>query len=78
MRLVEIPKPEPCADEIFIKVIFCGICNIEIDGIEGRIKIPQYPLILGHQIIGKFQKTAAHVSLFNFLFRWAFLLIVIR
>ena len=78
MRLVEIPKTEPCADEIFNKVIFGGICHIEIDGIEGRIKMPQYQLILEHQIIGKFQKTAAHIGLFNFLFRWAFLLIDIQ
>ncbi len=56
LELVEIPKPEPKADEIRIKVSVCGVCHTELDEIEGRTPPPRFPVVLGHQVVGRVEK----------------------
>ena len=52
LRSVELPIPEPKDNEVLIKVSTCGICHTELDEIEGRTTPPQFPIILGHQVVG--------------------------
>ena len=52
LKLVELPKPEPKAGELLIKISVCGVCHTEIDEIEGRTPPPVYPVVPGHQAIG--------------------------
>ena len=49
---MDMPDPVPDAGQILIKVHACGVCHTELDEIEGRLKPPCLPLILGHQIVG--------------------------
>lgn len=53
LDLTEIPKPIPARGEILIKVSTCGVCHTELDEIEGRTPPSQYPVIPGHQVIGR-------------------------
>jgi alcohol dehydrogenase, propanol-preferring len=57
LKPVEIPKPEISGNEVLIKVSACGICHTELDEIEGRTPPPVFPMVLGHQVIGKIEKT---------------------
>ena len=52
--LQEGEKDIPCikSDEILIKVSACRVCHTELDEIEGRLKPPKLPIILGHEIVG--------------------------
>ena len=50
---VEMPTPEPAADEILVKVSVCGVCHTELDEIEGRTPPPRLPVIPGHEIVGR-------------------------
>jgi len=50
---MRVPKPEPGAGEILIRVSSCGVCHTELDEIEGRSPPSQLPMILGHQIVGR-------------------------
>jgi propanol-preferring alcohol dehydrogenase len=52
LKLVELPKPEPKAGELLIKISACGVCHTEIDEIEGRTPPPVYPVVPGHQAVG--------------------------
>lgn len=52
LKLVDIEKPTPKEGEILIRVSVCGVCHTELDEIEGRIHLTQFPLILGHQVVG--------------------------
>jgi alcohol dehydrogenase, propanol-preferring len=45
--------PEPKSDELLIKISTCGVCHTELDEIEGRTPPPVYPVIPGHQVIGR-------------------------
>jgi propanol-preferring alcohol dehydrogenase len=48
---VEVPVPGPA--EILIEVTVCGVCHTEIDEIEGRTPPPTYPVIPGHEVVGR-------------------------
>jgi propanol-preferring alcohol dehydrogenase len=62
LRLVDIPVPEPSADEVRIRVTTCGVCHTELDEIEGRTSPPELPIILGHQAVGRIDKVGSAVS----------------
>ncbi len=53
LELVELPVPRPSANELLLKVSACGVCHTELDEIEGRAPPPRYPVILGHEVVGR-------------------------
>ena len=53
LNLVDLPKPVPQDGEILVKVSACGLCHTDLDEIEGRTPPEKFPMILGHQIVGK-------------------------
>lgn len=62
LSLVDIPCPEPEADEVRIRVLVCGICHTELDEIEGRTPPPRYPVTPGHQVVGLIDKIGPGVQ----------------
>ncbi|OQX54322.1 MAG: alcohol dehydrogenase [Candidatus Cloacimonas sp. 4484_209] len=56
LKLVEIPIPQPSEKQILLKVLACGICHTELDEIEGRTPPPNFPVILGHEVVGRIEK----------------------
>ena len=65
LKLVELPEPVPGEREILIKVTACGVCHTELDEIEGRTPPPEYPVIPGHQVIGRIVKKGKNADRFN-------------
>lgn len=53
LELVDLPVPAPAPDQVLIKVSTCGICHTEIDEIEGRLVPPEFPIVPGHEIVGR-------------------------
>src|SRR5574340_455222 len=53
LGLVNLPIPIPGEKEILVKVSACGVCHTELDEIEGRTPPPAFPVILGHQVVGR-------------------------
>ncbi len=53
LELVDMPVPVPKDNEVLIKVGACGVCHTELDEIEGRTAPPRFPVVLGHQIVGR-------------------------
>jgi propanol-preferring alcohol dehydrogenase len=51
LRRRAIPMPE--ADEVLLRVGACGVCHTELDEIEGRTVPPRFPVIPGHQVVGR-------------------------
>lgn len=50
---VERPVPSPGAGEVLVAVSRCGVCHTELDEIEGRTPPPRFPVIPGHQVVGR-------------------------
>jgi propanol-preferring alcohol dehydrogenase len=53
LELVDLPEPVPKEGEILVQVSACGVCHTELDEIEGRTPPPVFPIILGHQAVGR-------------------------
>ncbi|MCX7966153.1 MAG: alcohol dehydrogenase catalytic domain-containing protein [Syntrophorhabdaceae bacterium] len=53
LKLKELPVPAIKEDEVLIKVSACGVCHTELDEIEGRTPPSFFPVVLGHQVVGK-------------------------
>ena len=53
LTIADVEQPRPTSSEILIKVSVCGICHTELDEIEGRTPPSLFPMILGHQVIGR-------------------------
>ena len=49
----QVPVPQPGAHEALMRVTACGVCHTELDEIEGRTPPPQFPVVPGHQAIGR-------------------------
>ena len=59
------PDPAPAAGEVLIKVSVCGVCHTELDEIEGRMRPPTLPVILGHQVVGRVESRGAGAEMFQ-------------
>jgi propanol-preferring alcohol dehydrogenase len=65
LEMVDLPVPAPAPDQLLIKVSVCGICHTEIDEIEGRLVPPRYPIVPGHEIVGRVHAVGSDVRKFS-------------
>jgi len=65
LTAAELPLPEPGEREIRLKVSVCGVCHTELDEIEGRTPPPAFPVVLGHQVVGRVEKNGPGAERFK-------------
>jgi len=65
LELAEVPTPRPRDSELLIRVSFCGVCRTDLDVVEGRVAAPRYPVIPGHQVVGRVAELGRGVSGFR-------------
>ena len=65
LELVDMPKPEPGEREILVKVTACGVCHTELDEIEGRTPPPKFPVVPGHEVVGKVEEAGSLANRFK-------------
>ncbi|OCX54838.1 alcohol dehydrogenase [Mucilaginibacter sp. PPCGB 2223] len=51
--LKQLNVPAPNNDQVLIKVTACGICRTDLHIIDGELPEAKFPLIPGHEIIGR-------------------------
>jgi len=56
LEFADVPKPEPAAGEVLIRVSVCGVCRTDLHVIEGELPPRKSPIIPGHQIVGVVEK----------------------
>ncbi|MGC9472105.1 MAG: zinc-dependent alcohol dehydrogenase family protein [Bacteroidales bacterium] len=61
----ELPVPVPGKGEVLIRVAACGVCHTELDEIEGRTPPPVFPLIPGHEVVGRVVECGEEASLYR-------------
>ena len=65
LELAELPDPRPAKGEVLVRVTACGVCHTELDEIEGRTPPPNFPMVLGHQVVGKVVRSGDGARLFR-------------
>ncbi|MCB1093047.1 MAG: zinc-dependent alcohol dehydrogenase family protein [Verrucomicrobiae bacterium] len=62
LEAAEIPQPEPGPGEVLVRISACGVCHTELDEIEGRTPPPLFPVVPGHEVIGRVEAVGRGVS----------------
>jgi propanol-preferring alcohol dehydrogenase len=65
LRLSEVERPVPTADELLVKINTCGVCHTDLHVIEGELPHPKLPLIPGHQIVGIVEEAGKEIARFR-------------
>ena len=55
LKLMDLPRPIPEQNQILVRISTCGVCHTELDEIEGRVSPSKFPMILGHEIVGRIE-----------------------
>lgn len=62
LEMTEVGTPAVGNGEVLVRVSVCGVCRTDLDVVEGRVAAPRYPLIPGHQVIGRVADLGSGVS----------------
>jgi len=58
-------RREPGADDVEVKILYCGVCHSDIHTARNEWGITVYPSVPGHEIVGKVTRVGANVSKFK-------------
>jgi len=65
LELADVAMPTPTEGEVRIEVEACGLCHTDLHTVEGELKLPNLPVIPGHQIVGRVEATGPNVERFR-------------
>jgi alcohol dehydrogenase, propanol-preferring len=65
LQRAELPVPEPQEAEILIRVLACGACHTDLHTVEGDLPLPKLPLVPGHQVVGRVEKSGPEAHRFK-------------
>jgi propanol-preferring alcohol dehydrogenase len=60
-----IPIPEVGPNDLLIRVSCCALCRTDLHIVDGELKQPKLPLVLGHQVVGLVERCGAEVTRFK-------------
>lgn len=60
-----IDRREPGADDVEIKILYCGVCHSDIHTVRNEWGGTQYPVVPGHEIVGKVTRIGENVTKFK-------------
>lgn len=61
----EVPRPEPAAGEIRVRVAVCAVCRTDLHVVEGDLPARRLPLVPGHQVVGFVDALGAGAARFS-------------
>jgi propanol-preferring alcohol dehydrogenase len=64
LREVDLPVPEPGAEQVLIHVHACGVCRTDLHVVDGELLEPKLPLVPGHEVVGSVIKKGERVERF--------------
>jgi propanol-preferring alcohol dehydrogenase len=65
LSATDVPAPAAARGDVLVCVSVCGVCRTDLDLVEGRLTAPRYPVIPGHQVIGRVARVGEGVTDFR-------------
>lgn len=62
LSYAELPDPEPGRGEVRVKVSACAVCRTDLHVLDGELPGIAYPIIPGHQIVGRIDAMGSDVD----------------
>jgi len=64
LDLVDMPTPQPGADDLLIRIKACGICGSDVHGYDGSTGRRLPPIVMGHEAAGVVEAVGSAVENF--------------
>lgn len=52
LRAADVPDPMPGPGQLLLRVVACAVCRTDLHVLDGELREPKLPLVLGHEIVG--------------------------
>lgn len=65
LKGMNIPRRDPLPHDVEIEILFCGVCHSDLHTARNEWHGTVYPVVPGHEIVGKVTKTGGHVKKFK-------------
>ena len=65
LEAADLPVPEPGEGEILVRVSVCGACRTDLHEIEGDLRPERRPVVPGHQVVGRVERTGPGCARFG-------------
>ena len=62
LRMDERPDPIPGDGQIRVKISACGVCRTDLHVVDGELPDIRYPIIPGHEIVGRVDLIASNIT----------------
>ena len=62
LRMQERPDREPGDGEIRVRISACGVCRTDLHVVDGELPDIRYPIIPGHEIVGRVEHIGTNVT----------------
>ncbi len=62
LQAAERPLLDPAANELVLEVLHCGLCHSDLSMLNNHWGITSYPLIPGHEVVGKVVSVGSAVN----------------
>src|SRR6201987_1728046 len=58
-------REEPLANDVAIEILYCGVCHSDLHQVRNEWKNSIYPVVPGHEIVGRVVKVGSAVKKFK-------------
>src|ERR1700761_5448421 len=65
LNQLNINRRKPAAHDVEIEILFCGICHSDLHTARNEWHGSVYPVVPGHEIVGRITKAGSHVKKFK-------------
>jgi propanol-preferring alcohol dehydrogenase len=65
LREEDLPVPQAREGQLLIRVLVCGVCRTDLHITSGELTKPKLPLVIGHQVVGRVERTGPNVDRFS-------------
>ena len=65
LGLFAFDRRTPRADDVVIEILYCGVCHSDVHNVRNDWGHAQYPMVPGHEIIGRVVEVGSEVTRFK-------------
>jgi len=65
LDLFRFDRRSPRADDVVIDILYCGVCHSDLHNVRNDWGNAHYPMVPGHEIVGRVQAVGADVTRFK-------------
>ena len=65
LGLFNFDRRSPRADDVVIEILYCGVCHSDVHNVRNDWRNAKYPMVPGHEIIGRVVEVGPEVTRFK-------------